>query len=84
MNFHLVKKNVFIYGPEFPVYDTNYLKSRILPKLLDNKTEMFRYYSCIFRVSKGKKSTARGVFCESYGFPNCFTIEASNGFYWSE
>ena len=58
-----VKKNVFIYGPEFPVWDPNYLKSRLLPKILDEKTMMFRYYSCIFRISKGKRSTARGVFC---------------------
>ena len=51
MHGHSVKKNVFIYGPDYSIWDPNYLKCRILPKLLDEKTSMFRYYGCIFRVS---------------------------------
>ena len=51
----------------------------MLSKLLNDKTDMFRYYACIFRISNSKKATARGVF--SNDILNCFTIEASNGSY---
>ncbi|CAD8070828.1 unnamed protein product [Paramecium sonneborni] len=80
---HSVKKNVFLYGPEFPLWNYNYYKCRILAKLLGQKTEMFRYYSSIFRISQQKKSTARGVFVDLYDIVNCFTIESSNGSYYN-
>jgi len=32
---HSQKKNVFMYGPEFPIYKTNFYKCRILAKMLD-------------------------------------------------
>lgn len=35
---HSIKKNVFLYGPDYPVWDTDYLKCRMLAKLLDEKT----------------------------------------------
>lgn len=76
---HSVKKNVFLYGPEYSIFDINYYKCRILPKLLSDKTDMFRYYGCIFRISECKKSTARGVLSDD--ILHCFTIEASNGSY---
>ena len=76
---HSVKKNVFLYGPEYDIWETNYYKTRILPKLISNKTDMFRYYSCLFRVSEAKKSTARAVVLRNV--PHCYTIEASTGFY---
>lgn len=82
MHGHSVKKNVFIYGPDYSIWDPNYLKCRILPKLLDEKTSMFRYYGCIFRVSEEKKATARGVFNDD--ILHCFTVEASNGSYFNE
>ncbi len=78
---HSVKKNVFAYGPEYPIFDNNYYKCRILPKLLADKSEMFRYFSCIFKISPGKKSTARAVIFNNCNIVNCFTIEASNGSY---
>ncbi|CAD8198570.1 unnamed protein product [Paramecium pentaurelia] len=81
---HSIKKNVFIYGPEYALWDYNYYKCRILPKLLSQKTEMFRFYSSIFRISQSKKSTARGVFAELYDIVNCFTIETSNGNYYNQ
>lgn len=31
---HSVKKNVFAYGPEYPIFDINYFKCRLMPKLL--------------------------------------------------
>ena len=30
---HSVKKNIFAYGPEYPIFDINYFKCRLLPKL---------------------------------------------------
>ncbi|CAD8200314.1 unnamed protein product [Paramecium pentaurelia] len=81
---HSIKKNVFLYGPEYALWNYNYYKCRILPKLLSQKTEMFRFYSSIFRISQSKKSTARGVFADLYDIVNCFTIETSNGNYYTQ
>lgn len=48
---HSVKKNVFMYGPDFSIQHANYELSRELPRLLSNVTSLFRYYSCIFRIT---------------------------------
>lgn len=56
---HSVKKNIFSYSPEFSMWDINYYKSRLFPKLLNDNTDFFRFYSSIFKISAGKKSTAR-------------------------
>ena len=48
---HSIKKNVFMYGPEFPIIHRHYYECRVFPKLLGNNTPMFRYYSCSFKVS---------------------------------
>ena len=77
---HSVKKNVFIYGPEYEIWETNYYRTRIFPKLLATKTDMFRYYSCVFRIAEFKKSTARAVVLRNV--PHCYTVEASTGFYY--
>lgn len=63
---HSVKRNVFAYGPEYPIYDLNYYKCRIIPKLLSNITDMFRFYSCIFKISQGKTKTGRAVFFNQF------------------
>ena len=47
---HSRKKSIFIYGPYFPLHNERYLKMRVLPKLLSEKTDMFRFYSCKFRI----------------------------------
>jgi len=47
---HSRKKSIFFYGPYFPLHNERYLKMRVLPKLLSEKTEMFRFYSCKFRI----------------------------------
>ena len=69
---HSVKRNVFFYGPEYHVYESMYYKSRILAKLLSNATPMFRYYSCIYRITPCKKSTARAVLLKQ--IPYSYTI----------
>ena len=33
---HSVKKNVFVYGPDYNICDPNYVKCRLLPKSLSN------------------------------------------------
>jgi len=42
---------------------------------------MFRYYSCIFRISQSKQTTARAVVLKQLNIPLSFTIETSNGSY---
>ncbi|CAD8109409.1 unnamed protein product [Paramecium sonneborni] len=81
---HSIKKNVFLYGPEYTLWNYNYYKCRILPKLLSQKTDMFRFYSSIFRITQSKQTTARGVFANLYDIVNCFTIETSNGNYYNQ
>jgi hypothetical protein len=51
---HSVKKNVFAYGPEYAISHKNYYEARIIPKLISTKTNMFRYYSCSFKISESK------------------------------
>lgn len=34
MHGHSRKKNVFMYGPQFPIHDGRYLKMRFMPKLM--------------------------------------------------
>ena len=58
---HSVKKNAFAYGPEYPIFDINYYKSKIYPKMLSKNTEMFRYYSCSFKITQEKRNTARAL-----------------------
>jgi murein tripeptide amidase MpaA len=48
---HSIKKNVFMYGPDYALQDSNYEVCRELPKILGGLTPYFRYYSCSFRIS---------------------------------
>lgn len=66
-----------MYGPHYPLHNERYFKSKVLPKLLDEKTQMFRFYSCKFRIEKSKLRAARVVLFKEYGIMNCFTLEAS-------
>ena len=79
---HSSKKNSFLYGPEFPIWDSNYLISRVFAKLVATKTPLFRYHSCLFRISNLKKRTARAIFSALYSIIYCYTIEVSNGLYY--
>jgi len=77
MHGHSRKKNVFMYGPEFPIHDGRYFKMRMIPKLMSEKSELFRFFSCKFRVAPCKETTARVVLWNEFNITNCFTIEAS-------
>ena len=61
MHGHFCKKGSFMYGPSYPLHDINYFQTRIIPKLLSERTCIFRYHSSRFIVERSKKSTARMV-----------------------
>jgi len=77
MHGHSRKKNVFIYGPYYPLHHDRYLKMRIIPKLLSEETSKFRFFSCKFRIERSKEKAARIVLWREFNIMNCFTFEAS-------
>ena len=55
---------------------------RIIPKLLAEETQKFRYHSCKFRLEQSKLKAARIVMWREFNIMNCFTFEASfHGFF---
>lgn len=77
MHGHSRRKNVFIFGPPVPMHSDKYLKARVIPKLLSEETEMFRYHSCSFIAEKAKEAAARICLYKEFNLHNCFTLEAS-------
>lgn len=74
---HSGRKSIFMYGPYYPLHSKKYLKIRMMPKLVSERTEMFRYYSCKFRIEKYKESCARISLWRDFNISNCYTIETS-------
>jgi hypothetical protein len=71
-----------MFGPQVPMHSEKYLKMRVIPKLLGEETEMFRYHSCSFKSEKSKEKSARITLYKQFGIFNCFTLEASfHGYY---
>ena len=77
MHGHSKKKNVFIYGPYYPLHNPKYLEMRLIPKILADRTDMFRFWSCKFRIEKSKQRAARLVLWREFNIMNCFTLEAT-------
>jgi hypothetical protein len=75
---HSKKKGVFIYGPYFPLHSEFHCKIRVVPKLLSEITEIFRYYSCKFRNDWSKRKAARLVISKEHSLPFSYTVEASS------
>lgn len=75
---HSQKKSIFIYGPYYPLHTDKYLKIRVIPKLLSERTEMFRFFSSRFRFEKYKQSCSRITIGRLYNIVNCFTLECSS------
>lgn len=48
---HSKKKNTFFYGPSYPLVSPNYLKCRVLPRMIEKINCGFRYHSCNFSIS---------------------------------
>ena len=44
---------------------------------MSDQTEMFRFFSCKFRIQRSKEKTARVVLWREFNIMNCFTLEAS-------
>ena len=74
---HSGRKSIFMYGPYFPLHSSKYLKIRALPKLVSERTEMFRFFSCKFKLEKYKENCARIAIWRDFNITNCFTIESS-------
>lgn len=74
---HFCKKGSFMYGPSYPLHDLNYFQTKIIPKLLGERTPIFRYHSSRFIVERSKKSTARMVMWKELGIINAYTLETS-------
>lgn len=66
MHGHSRKKSVFMYGPSFPIHDHRYMRMRVIPKLMSEKSEMFRFFSCKFRLQESKRKTARVVMWKEF------------------
>lgn len=81
---HSTKKSVFIYGPDYKLSDTEYIPARLLPKQISRLTDIFRYYSCSFKISKGKEGTARAALLREFQIPYVYTVEASTHCYTSQ
>lgn len=47
---HSTKKNMFVYGPDYPISVKEHELCRLLPKLLENHCKCFRYGSCSFKL----------------------------------
>lgn len=77
MHGHMCKKGSFMYGPYYPLHHDLYLKSRIYPKILGDRTLMFRYFSCRFRIERVKRTAARVVMFKELGVPMSYTLETS-------
>jgi cytosolic carboxypeptidase protein 2/3 len=77
MHGHSRKKNVFVYGPYYPLHNDKYLRMRVLPKLISEETSKFRFFSCKFRIERSKEKAARIVLWREFNIMNCFTFEAS-------
>jgi murein tripeptide amidase MpaA len=74
---HSTRTNVFTYGPEISTLDPLFNFTRLFPKLIGDRTDMFKFNKCSFRISKPKLSTARAVFLLKKGKPS-FLTKTSN------
>lgn len=77
LHAHSKKKSVFMYGPYYPLHSNSYFSMRVLPKILNDKCDMFRYYSCKFRSEKSKRKAARLVVWKEMRLCNSYTLETS-------
>ena len=80
---HSSEHNIFTYGPDYDSTETNYYQIRLLPKILNLRSKMFKYHCCSFKLEEYKRHTARGYFLNNIGLLG-YTIEASYAFYQEE
>ena len=78
---HSSKKNLFAYGPDYTPKNVYFFKSRIFVKLIEDFHPIFSYKKSIFKISEGKKKTARAHMLWKLKIPMVYTFEVSNGMY---
>lgn len=66
-----------MYGPHYPLHSSNYMKIRVIPKLMSERTVMFRFYSCKFRNEEYKENCARLSLWRNFKIQTSLTIESS-------
>jgi cytosolic carboxypeptidase protein 2/3 len=74
---HSNRKSIFMYGPHYPLHSSNYMKIRVIPKLMSERTAMFRFYSCKFRTEQYKENCARLSLWRDFKIQTSLTIESS-------
>lgn len=47
---HSSQRNIFSYGPDYDITETNFYQIRLLPKILNLRSKMFKYPSCTFKL----------------------------------
>lgn len=67
-----------MYGPYFPLHSSKYMKIRAIPKLVSERSEMFRFFSCKFKIEKYKENCARIAIWRDFGVTNSFALETSS------
>ena len=77
LHAHSRKKSVFIYGPYYPLHSSKYYAMRVLPRLICEQTQQFRYAACQFRNQSNRQKTARLVVWRELRLPNSYTVEGS-------
>ena len=70
-----------MYGPEYSLNEINYLKCRVIPKLISNYSKSFHFKSCRFKTSQNKRFTSRVKIALQFNMYNVFTIETSFGIF---
>jgi hypothetical protein len=79
---HSARKNTFLFGPDYSLSHPEYLRSRLLARLIEKANPCFRFYSCSFNISQRKKATARAVMLHQLKVPYSYTVESSIGLYY--
>lgn len=74
---HSNRKSIFMYGPRYPLHSEHYASIRFLPKLVQERSQMFRYFSCRFANEKTKQNCSRLCLNRELNLPQSYTLEAS-------
>ena len=73
-----------MYGPYAPVHSdtTKYYEVRVLPKLIDLSTEIFRFQACRFKPEEHFKENCARFWTQQLGVKYSYCLECSQqGFY---
>jgi hypothetical protein len=77
---HSRKFNIFMYAccfPEASIDSRNNALIKVLPSILNDRIDAFKFKDCRFAMEKEKESTARMVMFKELSIINAYTLEAS-------